>query len=242
MKKLLFLICAYFFLVSFCDKPEISLTSTWGYAGGQYTPGNNIILDADNLKTSNYKIVISYDVDIKNKDGDETIYLTVSVPDIFHVDEYISGSNFTKIRTITSMGLSVPISIGDIDTYYKKFNDDKIYKNKISIGDIFTYYKKLATSVLFVLHNKRLPTYEEIYQDISGYQFVIDGKKQRKGSVGVILNIPKDSKYSNMPFRITATVTCRPNSYICSNVPVVETITHVIQMPYNNDINPTQKE
>lgn len=60
MKKLFFLICAYFFLVSFCDKPEIILRGTWAYAGGQYTFGNYIVLDADNLKTSNYKILINF--------------------------------------------------------------------------------------------------------------------------------------------------------------------------------------
>ena len=45
-----------------------------------------------------------------------------------------------------------------------------------------------------------------------------------------------------MAFLITATVECRPNNYICSNDPVVETKTHVIQMPYDRDIDGTQKE
>jgi hypothetical protein len=228
MKKLFFLICAYFFLVSFCDKPEIILRGTWAYAGGQYTFGNYIVLDADNLKSSNYKIVISYDVDIKNKDGDETIYLTVSVPDIIDVDTTnVPGGNFRFI--FKSDGI----------TSLTKYPNSKIKQIEIGARIISPESGNVLFPLINYILNNRKSAKEKT--NVEGYSFVIDDKKQRKGSAVVILNIPKDSKYSNMAFRITATVECRPNNYICPNDPVVETITHVIQMPYNN-INATQKE
>jgi hypothetical protein len=244
MKKLLFLICAYFFLVSFCDKPEIILTSTWRYAGGQYTPGDNIILDADNLKTSNYKISINYDVDIKNKDGDEAINLTVSVPDIFGVDTTkISKSNFRFIsENINQNSLNVPTQNSINQASTKAVIDNVVFitmflaKNNIDKG-VFTAGvrpKDKKIDNIDLMNRKDL--------NVSSYKFVIDGKNQRKGFVEFTLNIPKDLKYSNMAFNIMATVEYNQENLICPDRTATETKKQVIQMPYNNDINPTQKE
>lgn len=234
MKKLFFLICAYFFLVSFCDKPEIILTSTWGYAGGQYTPGNNIILDADNLKTSNYKILINYDVDIKNKDGDEAIYLTVSVPDIFGIDTTkISKSNFRFIsENINQNSLNVPTQ--------NSINQTLLYtKAAIAVvGATVSAFPAVARLAIDLIDLKDLNR----KVNVSGYKFIIDGKNQRKGFVEFTLNIPKDLKYSNMAFNIMATVEYNQKNLICPDRTATETKKQVIQMPYNNDINPTQKE
>lgn len=245
MKKLLFLICAYIFLVSFCDKPEIILTSTWGYAGGQYTPGNNITLDAENLNASNYKILINYDADIKNKDGDETIYLTVSVPDIFGIDTTkISKSNFRFISKNINLNYHyfIPYQDDSLNVPTQNSNNQTLYTNFKNSLNTKENIKDLLSFAVFAVKTIIEKTNEiNRKANVFDYKFIIDGKNQRKGFVEFTLNIPKDLKYSNMAFNIMATVEYNQENLICPDRTATETITHVIQMPYNN-INTTQKE